>query len=289
METHIKTPQAIFNQPQRLIVPLFQRPYVWGRDTQWEPLWEDVTRLADRMLAHPEQRTPPHFLGAVVMQQAAKPTGSLQERTLIDGQQRLTTLQLLLDALHAQFELVGAAQPARRLAALVANDEAFCEHPEDRFKVWPTNRDRPVFNAVMAAPPPVNYGALPHRGRLSEAHEYFSEQSAEWLNRFGAELVAKRVAVLEKVVRELLQVVIIDLNAEENAQEIFETLNARGAQLTAADLIKNFVFQRLVEDGVNVEAAYGSYWKEFETAFWEAEISAGRVYHTRSSMLLNHC
>lgn len=84
-----------------------------------------------------------------------------------------------------------------------------------------------------------------------------------------------------------MQMVVIDLTADENAQEIFETLNARGAQLTAADLIKNFVFQRLTELGVNVEAAYERYWKEFETGFWETEISAGRVRHQRSSMFLN--
>ena len=85
-----------------------------------------------------------------------------------------------------------------------------------------------------------------------------------------------------------MQMVVIDLAADENAQEIFETLNARGAQLTAADLIKNFIFQRLTESGADVEVAYEQYWKEFETGFWETEISAGRVRHQRSSMFLNH-
>jgi hypothetical protein len=93
---------------------------------------------------------------------------------------------------------------------------------------------------------------------------------------------------IERTVRELMQMVVIDLAADENAQEIFETLNARGAQLTAADLIKNFIFQRLTESGADVEVAYGQYWKEFETGFWETEISAGRVRHQRSSMFLNH-
>ena len=65
---------------------------------------------------------------------------------------------------------------------------------------------------------------------------------------------------IERTVRELMQMVVIDLTADENAQEIFETLNARGAQLTAADLIKSFVFQRLsTESGANVEAAYWQY------------------------------
>lgn len=81
--------------------------------------------------------------------------------------------------------------------------------------------------------------------------------------------------------------VVIDLAVDENAQEIFETLNARGAPLTAADLIKNFIFQRLMESGIDVEAAYERYWKEFETGFWEVEVSSGRVHYPRSSMFIN--
>ena len=85
-----------------------------------------------------------------------------------------------------------------------------------------------------------------------------------------------------------MQIVVIDLSAEENAQEIFETLNARGAQLTAADLIKNFVFQKLLENPVDVEKSYETYWRDFETAFWETEVSSGRIRYQRSSLFLNH-
>jgi uncharacterized protein with ParB-like and HNH nuclease domain len=60
-----------------------------------------------------------------------------------------------------------------------------------------------------------------------------------------------------------------------------ETLNARGAQLTAADLIKNFIFQRLLETGTNVEDACQTNWREFETGFWETEISVGRLRYPR--------
>jgi len=290
VETQVRTPQSIFMQPQRLIVPLFQRPYVWSRETQWAPLWDDVRRLAERILSHPGMKHPPHFMGAIVLQQVQAPTGSLQERTVIDGQQRLTTLQVLLDALHAELLGVEAIQPAKRLEALVTNDAAFCEHPEDRHKVWPTNRDRPAFHAVMAASPPIAYDQLPQRGeRLVQAHRYFAEAAREWLRAGGSpEDALQRANALEKAVRELLQLVVIDLAPDENAQEIFETLNARGSQLTAADLIKNFIFQRLVGEGVAVESAYEKYWREFETAFWEAEVSAGRIRYTRSSMFLTH-
>jgi hypothetical protein len=288
METQVRTPQMVFMQPQRLIVPLFQRPYVWNEDNQWEPLWGDVRRVAQRLLADPHARHQPHFLGAVVLQQLQNPSGTMQERTIIDGQQRLTTLQLLLDALHAELLAVGAEQPAMRVETLVMNARPFWERREDRFKVWPTNRDRAAFNAVMAADPPLAYDALEHRtSRMVLAHEFFAKRAREWLAA-DMENVQPRAGAIERTVRELMQIVVIDLAADENAQEIFETLNARGAQLTAADLIKNFIFQRLTESGADVEAAYGQYWKEFETGFWETEISAGRVRHQRSSMFLNH-
>ncbi len=289
METQVRTPQLVFMQPQRLIVPLFQRPYVWNLENQWAPLWRDVERLTNRLLADPSAKQQSHFLGAVVVQQLQNPVGSLQARTVIDGQQRLTTLQLLLDALHAELLALGAIQPALRLEALVRNPAAFCEQHEDQFKVWPTNRDRAAFNSVMSAEPPISYGTLPHKGeRLVEAHRYFAEQAREWLQLDGPEGIADRADKIEHTVRELLQLVVIDLTADENAQEIFETLNARGAGLTAADLIKNFVFQRLMEQGVDVEAAYEKHWKEFETGFWEVEVSFGRLRYSRSSIFLNH-
>ena len=141
----------------------------------------------------------------------------------------------------------------------------------------------------MSAAPPVDYAAVGHRGhRMVEAHRFFSEQAREWLRAGGEERVEARAEALDRVVREHLQVVVIDLAIDENAQEIFETLNARGAQLTAADLIKNFIFQRLLETKCDVESAYQRYWKDFETAFWEAEISVGRQIYPRSAAFLNH-
>jgi len=123
---------------------------------------------------------------------------------------------------------------------------------------------------------------------MVEAHRFFRKQAHEWLLLNGVEAIGARAAAIETVVRDLLQMVVIDLSADENAQEIFETLNARGAQLTAADLIKNFIFQRLLESEADVEGAYQRYWKEFETGFWEVEISLGRLRYPRSSIFLNH-
>ena len=289
METQVRTPQSVFMMPQRLVVPLFQRPYVWNEENQWELLWNDVVRVAERALAAPSTRQAPHFLGAIVLQQVANPTGLMQQRTIIDGQQRLTTLQLLLDALHAELLAANATQPALRIEQLVTNAPAFCTKPEDRFKVWPTNRDRAAFNEVMAAESPVDHASLRHKTeRMVDAHRYFSDQSRQWLSVGGPDGVDTRASAIDATVRDLLQMVVIDLAADENAQEIFETLNARGAQLTAADLIKNFIFQRLLESDADIEGAYQKYWRDFETAFWETELSVGRIRYHRSSIYLNH-
>lgn len=181
----------------------------------------------------------------------------------------------------------GAQQCASRLEDLIMNARHYWARSDDRFKVWPTNRDRAAFNAVMAADAPLVYSNIELGGsRLAQAHQYFARRAREWLEA-DKDVLQVRADAIDRAVRELLQMVVIDLGADENAQEIFETLNARGAQLTAADLIKNFIFQRLTETGADVEAAYRMHWRDFETAFWEAEISAGRVKHQRSSVFLN--
>lgn len=288
MKTDTHTPADIFSAQQRLLVPLFQRPYVWNQELQWEPMWRDIKRVLTRYLAQPEAAHQPHFLGAVVVQQVQNSIGEMQRRTVIDGQQRLTTLQLMFDAIHAQLESLGAKRPAGRLRKLIENDDDSCNEPEDKFKVWPTNKDRPAFNEVLAAPFPVDYDNLKYsKSKMALAHRFFSESAREWLMENGEAEAQQRAEVLDLCCRELLQIVVIDLAVNENAQEIFETLNARGAVLTAADLIKNFVFQRLNENKVDVEDAYLKFWKEFETPFWEKEISYGRVKFQRSSLFIN--
>jgi hypothetical protein len=281
--TQVKTPRDVFYQPQRLMVPLFQRPYVWSKEGQWAPLWDDVQRLAERRCNFEPQA--PHFLGAVVMQQQMGSIGSLPIRTVIDGQQRLTTMQLMLSAVYEQVRLVGFESIARQVQDLVENPEHFTSHAEDRFKVWPTNRDRPAFNEVMSAVAPFEHGKLANAGtRMVAAHQFFSKSAEEWLAGPDKE---KRAHALVETISNQLQIVVIELQADEDAQEIFETLNARGTPLTAADLIKNFVFQRLDVAPSQSEKAYHDYWEAFETPFWETEIASGRVTYSRSSLFLN--
>jgi hypothetical protein len=187
------------------------------------------------------------------------------------------------------FELRGFTQAAARLDYLVANAQAFCRKPEDRFKVWPTNKDRAAFNEVMGKTPPIDYDELKHaESRLVQAHRYFTQQTEAWLDEASNHSIEQRADALENTVSKLLQLVVIDLQVDENAQEIFETLNARGTPLTPVDLIKNFVFQRLNEAGADVEKIYEQYWKQYENKFWEEEIMSGRLRRPRVVVFFNH-
>lgn len=283
METLVRTPSEVFYLPQRLLVPLFQRPYVWSEEGQWQLLWDDIRRRAEQLLA--DGSVPPHFLGAVVLQNHVVAMGDLPRRTIIDGQQRLTTLQLALDAAHQVLDLAGASMVASQVGDLTMNPAHFCRSAEDRFKVWPTNRDRASFNEVMSADLPVRYDTLTgKRSKMTLAHEFFSTVMNQWVHDGD---VAARCEKLAHVLTKALQLVVIELGPDEDSQQIFETLNARGTPLTAADLIKNFVFQRLALEATEAERAYHDHWSLFETNFWEREVGAGRNALARSSLFLN--
>lgn len=78
----------VFSQDQRFTVPLFQRPYVWSKAEQWEPLWDDVLGVLDRLKARKgDEIVASHFLGTIVLEQKPTATGSLPRREVIDGQQ----------------------------------------------------------------------------------------------------------------------------------------------------------------------------------------------------------
>jgi uncharacterized protein with ParB-like and HNH nuclease domain len=302
MHTDAQAPHKIFNLPQQFVVPLFQRRYRWNEERQWDPLWKDIQRVTDRLLGASREKVNPHFLGAVVLQNVENPTGSLHEKTIIDGQQRFITLQLLMDAVHGELIKVGAKQAAARLSTLIENGEQFREVDEEQFKIRPTHEDRPQFDAVMASEQPIEYQKLKKsltppdtKGtpefRMIDAHEFFAAKCREWLLADGIENAQKRAETLDRTLREYLEIVVIDLSVDENSQEIFETLNSRGVELTAADLIKNFVFQRIRLDHseTKIESLYNEYWRDFDRlAFWDEEESLGRITQKRSSAFLGY-
>ena len=111
METAVKTPMQIFSLPQQLVVPPSSGRTCGTRPSSGCRLWQDVRRLAELRLRDPFSPAT-HFLGAVVVQAQDDQLGNLPARNIIDGQQRLTTLQLLMDAAASVLEAAGSTRCA---------------------------------------------------------------------------------------------------------------------------------------------------------------------------------
>lgn len=297
------TLQKIFEQTIRYQIPLFQRPYVWTEEENWQPVWGDVRTLAERQLR--QRSTAPHFLGAIVLDQLPSPTGSIEIRQVIDGQQRLTTLQLLIAALRDLAHEHALPKYKDRFSTVSANAPSFCDHPDDAFKVWPTNRDRNDYRTTMHAGSPgnlrlaygVNFSKRRIGQRIPDAYLYFYEVLSGWLTRNGATddetsalggTVEERFDTLWTIVSGRLLLVAIDLESNDNAQVIFETLNARGTQLLPADLVKNYLFHMAELEKAPIEQFYDRYWRHFDENFWRTKVRQGRLKRPRIDLFLQH-
>lgn len=286
--------QEFFHHERRHLVPLYQRPYVWKQDEQWEPLWEDIRQLAERTLAG--QKLRPHFLGAIVLDQMNTPTRDIAARLVIDGQQRLTTLQLLLAAFRDLCGELGDEDLQRRLDRLTRNEDVRNPEDDQRFKVWPTNLDRGPFRAVLD---PVGAKAEKLRrareaatgsALIADAYAYFSGEIERWLAEDGEAAVPRRAETLLEVLRQRLNLVVIDLGDDDEAQVIFETLNARGTPLLPADLVKNFLFHAAEFEKAALDALYEKYWKPFDEGadYWRKQVKQGRFYRPQIDLFLQH-
>ncbi len=147
-------------------------------------MWQDIEELACTIIDKGD--TDAHFMGAVVIQLTKYPSGNMERRRVVDGQQRLTTIQLLIDAIQEVLEDRQHTKPARRLASLVLNAEEFRDekNPDSKFKVWPTVTDREAFRHAMSNE--LSDSATYPKSQIVQAHKYFKDQTADWLDGFGA-------------------------------------------------------------------------------------------------------
>lgn len=302
MDANTRQLEAIFDPNVFFQVPLFQRPYVWNEEENWDPLWEDIRALLDRQLR--TGKCLPHFLGAIVLEQVPHPAGSIETRQVIDGQQRFTTLQLFLMAARNLASAHGADKFAERFSGLVENNPARVEDPVEKFKLWPTNSDRAAFKTIhdcasLKEVDQVVRGKPALAGsNLVGAYRYFHGKLSDWLTGIEddendkAELASKsvddRVDAVWQVVKSGLQLVVINLDPEDETQVIFETLNARGTELLPADLIKNYLFRKALVQDADVEGLYEEHWSRFEASFWREVVSQGRIKRPRIDLFINH-
>jgi hypothetical protein len=217
------TPRDLFDGKVIYEVPSFQRPYVWTEEDQWQPLWDDIQRVAETALAAGAQRDPNdaggHFLGAVVLKQLESQAGEPGRWSVIDGQQRLTTLQILLDAAHSVVEERGDEDDAETLAELVRNGSKRFAGTEKRFKLWPARVDRLAFEAVMDDEMSV-HGDL-EDSRVVQAHKFFWEAIVEWAEQKDSSWgTMRKLAVLTTALEHALQLVAITLAARGRSQRL---------------------------------------------------------------------
>ncbi|HLY60703.1 MAG TPA: DUF262 domain-containing protein [Terriglobia bacterium] len=297
---------GIFENKLRLEVPLFQRQYVWNREHQWEPLWEDFARKFSEYIQG-RKDAPVHFLGAMVLDQKQTPAGYVDKRQVIDGQQRLTTLQITLAALCDFCRDQGCIELANECERHTRNSGMMAEPEVDKFKVWPTQLDRRQFVDVMTAGSKAEVEKrhplirkkysrkFEPRPRMVEAYLYFYDQLTEFFvgtqsePPLAAEIpLAGRLEECFKALKSALQVVEIDLERDDDAQVIFETLNARGEPLLPADLLRNYIFLRASRLGEPQEALYNEFWRRFDDPFWRQEIRQGRLVRPRSDLFMQH-
>ena len=130
---------------------------------------------------------------------------------------------------------------------------------------------------------------------MVEAYLFFHDQLEEFFlgseaePAFAAEApLASRLEECFQALKNALQVVVIDLDKEDDAQVIFETLNSRGEPLLPADLLRNYIFLRAARQGAPTEALYETYWKPFDEAFWRMLVKQGRLLRPRSDIFMQH-
>jgi hypothetical protein len=304
MKAETRTLQEVLHGDRRFLVPVYQRPYVWELERQWEPLWNDIEATAVRLAearanghakgveaSTADQSAPPHFLGAIVIEDRPVMTGEVDTRLVVDSQQRLTTLQLLLRGVLDALNAAGVDTRLRaRLRKAIRNDEEVVAKTE-LLKVAPRPAEEDDFVAAMSATAPEA-----HESKFAAARDYFERAATAFLSdgdvpedpyHMGSDVEA-RASLLTATLLGLVKVVVIDLEDVDDAQVIFEALNARNTPLSATDLVKNLLFMRAQAQHHDPQQLYDSLWKRFDddSDWWLEPVGVGHAQRARQDWLL---
>lgn len=222
--------QQLLNGKIQYRVPLFQRTYSWDT-AQWEKLWDDI--LGIYRLDKPRN----HFIGAIV----TLPIHDAPERAakfiLIDGQQRLTTLLLLLAVIRKRADQMGLKSLAEQI-----NEEClvnkYATFDEEKIKLFPTKRDRMPFQAA------ISMQTINDDSQISAAWYFFERVILEG-DLFGKPIELPK---LKDRVTDYLDLVSITLDPDDSPHRIFESLNNTGMRLGPSDLIRNYLFMLITNE-----------------------------------------
>jgi uncharacterized protein with ParB-like and HNH nuclease domain len=245
------------------VLPHFQREYTWDKK-DWETLLTDALAVYEEMLpadGGEGYSSVEHFLGSIVVIHDGMRAGMVSTFKLVDGQQRLTTISLLLKALSKQIEVNHPAL-SKKIERLLVNAD---ETGEIYFKILPTVKygDRESYCALLtSAAAPVT------TSKIEAAYRFFSEQLS---SKLAAGLDAEK---LLHVIINAFQVVFVNLDQKESPYRIFESLNAKGKPLTQADLVRNYIAMKL--PSVRQERIFTALWSPVEELLQETR-NVGRL------------
>lgn len=244
MDAGKRTINDIFTGSKMLEIPFFQRSYVW-KENEWERMLEDIENVC--------VTREPYFMGSVILKQQLTQSNSTigDVRTVIDGQQRLTTLSILLKVL------------CLKTGALKKFDKRF-RLDDDRPVLQHSFNDVASYNRIMDLQ---KIEELPYQDTITNAYTYFAKKLDT--SKVDFDVICSKVMFVG-----------IDLNYDENEQQIFDTINSLGVRLTTAELLKNYFFSR---DDLPL---YKTHWRDvFEKdedtrSYWGQEIITGRTKRT---------
>jgi uncharacterized protein with ParB-like and HNH nuclease domain len=250
MEAGKRTIRDIFNRGRNLEIPFFQRAYVWDTD-QWQRFLEDMIMVSTT------QR--PYFLGSVILKQQETSSNKDSILTVIDGQQRLTTLNIFLKVFclknHSDNDFI----------------ETFKKQRDKTIILLHNHNDQESFNKVVNLESSTVFKDVSENDKILAAYNFFNENITD-------EVLANSLDFFN--ILDNILFVGIDLGYEEDEQQIFDTINSLGVRLTTAELLKNYFFKR---DEIE---NYEKHWKKIfekddETKiYWDKEVTTGRLKRT---------
>jgi hypothetical protein len=208
------------------MVPLFQRTYSWS-EKDWSALWNDIMETYEHdSISH-------HFLGSIVSKSLPSTPEGVSRFLLIDGQQRLSTLTLLLAALRDTAQALNPKQ-AKKIHELYLTNAY--ESGFDNYKLLPTQVDRSSYFEIIDSSKSVEFAS-----NMWRAYQYFRDQ----MTKSTPDEQSLDLVKMEQVLLNGIEIVSITLGEDDNEYRIFESLNATGAPLNQSDLLRNYFFMRI--------------------------------------------
>lgn len=257
MDVSDSTLRTVLEGSKQYLVPLYQRPYAW-KISNWEKLWDD---LVDLMQRRDSDARATHFTGTLVLE-SGEVGPELTEFLIVDGQQRLTTLSLMLSALASYHDDQGAIESAQRIRDQFLIN-GYAKDFSRKYKIKPANFDNEVFTSAV-------------EGSVRKTSDSTVDEAFLFFKRKIQKSLVDGLTAdhLESSILTGLKFVTITTKNDDNVYRIFESINNTGIALTQADLIRNLVFMRLSENG---DYVHNSIWiplqksldaESMESLFW---------------------